>query len=440
MCRISLVTSIVVGLATAELPAQERKSRDQLVLEDLDNVRASDQWIYNDVEKGLAAATGSNRPLLVVFRCIPCEACAQLDASIVEGDARVQDLLKQYVCVRVVHANGLDLNLFQFDYDQSFAAFIMNGDKTVYGRFGTRSHRTRSEDDVSIEGFAEALEAGLKIHAAYPGNRAELVGKQPQTRPPYATPEQFPQLNKYASKLDYNGKVAASCIHCHQVGEAQWSVRRDKGEAISTQVLFPYPHPKILGLIMDPKECATLAEVAEDSPASRAGFAAGDKLEMIAGQSVLSMADMQWALQHSPDHGAVEVAVERKGQPLKLSLTLEPGWRSRGDISWRASSWGLRRMTTGGLLLEEAPPAMRKELELDDASMALRVKYMGPNTLAKRQGFQVDDVIVSVDGDSKRQREADLLVKLIQKPVGQRVNFKVIRGLQNIELSLVTQK
>ena len=38
-------------------------------------------------------------------------------------------------------AYGLDLSLFQFDYDQSFAAFLMNADKPIYGRFGTRSGR-----------------------------------------------------------------------------------------------------------------------------------------------------------------------------------------------------------------------------------------------------------------------------------------------------------
>ena len=50
----------------------------------------------------------------------------------------------------------------------------MNSDKTIYARFGTRSHQTRSEEDVSLEGFAQALESGLRIHANYPANRAEF--------------------------------------------------------------------------------------------------------------------------------------------------------------------------------------------------------------------------------------------------------------------------
>ena len=169
---------------------------------------------------------------------------AQLDQSIVERDRRVQALLDQYVCVRVVQANGMDLRLFQFDYDQSFAAFMMNGDKTIYGRFGTRSHQTRSEEDVSLEGFAEALEAGLLIHSAYPSNKAELAGKQPQSQPSFETPEQFPSLMKYASKLNYEGNVAASCIHCHQVGESITRRVSRRRKTDSCGIAVPLPTPK----------------------------------------------------------------------------------------------------------------------------------------------------------------------------------------------------
>ena len=74
----------------AESSAQETKTRDQLVREDLSNFGSLDSWIYNDVERGFETAHKTGKPLLVVFRCIPCEACAQLDQDIVERDLRVQ--------------------------------------------------------------------------------------------------------------------------------------------------------------------------------------------------------------------------------------------------------------------------------------------------------------------------------------------------------------
>src|SRR5260221_9518817 len=120
--------------------------------------------------------------------------------------------MDQFVCVRLVQANAMDLTLFQFDYDLTFAVFFMNADKTVYGRFGSRSDATESARDISIEGFREALGAALELHKNYPANRAALAGKQ--SRPPrFATPEEYPSLRgKYQPKLDYEGKVVASCM------------------------------------------------------------------------------------------------------------------------------------------------------------------------------------------------------------------------------------
>ncbi len=102
--------------------------------------------------------------MLVIFRCIPCEACAQLDASVIEDNPTVRKLLSQFVPVRMVHTNGMDMHKFQFDYDQSWAAFVLAGDGTIIGRYGTRSHQTESDDDVSLEGFLKSLAVALQLH------------------------------------------------------------------------------------------------------------------------------------------------------------------------------------------------------------------------------------------------------------------------------------
>src|SRR5687767_10841194 len=133
------------------------QTRDEKVRGDRREIETEGHWIYNDLEAGFDQARNTGKPLLVVFRCVPCEACAQIDADVAERDPLVRPLLDEYVCVRVVYANAMDLSLFQFDYDQSWAAFMMNADKTIYGRYGTRSHQHESEDDVSLNGFAEAL-------------------------------------------------------------------------------------------------------------------------------------------------------------------------------------------------------------------------------------------------------------------------------------------
>lgn len=55
-------------LAAMPLLAQDRAKK---VLNDRERFAASEQWIYNDLEKGVALARKLDKPLLVVLRCIP---------------------------------------------------------------------------------------------------------------------------------------------------------------------------------------------------------------------------------------------------------------------------------------------------------------------------------------------------------------------------------
>ena len=73
----------------------------------------------------------------MVLRCVPCLACAGIDAQVLLQETELAPLLDQFVCVRVINANALDLSLFQFDYDLSFSTLFFNGDGTVYGRYGS---------------------------------------------------------------------------------------------------------------------------------------------------------------------------------------------------------------------------------------------------------------------------------------------------------------
>src|SRR2546423_10592501 len=109
--------------------------------------------------------------------------------------------MNRFVCVRLVQANALDLTLFQFDYDLTFAVFFMNADRTIYGRYGSRSDRKDATRDISIEGFRQALLAALEWHKRYPANKASLAGKQPGPAR-FKTPDQFPSLHgQYQARL-----------------------------------------------------------------------------------------------------------------------------------------------------------------------------------------------------------------------------------------------
>jgi S1-C subfamily serine protease len=102
---------------------------------------------------------------------------------------------------------------------------------------------------------------------------------------------------------------------------------------------------------------------------------------------------------------------------VDLTLDLPEGWR-RGEISWRTTTWDLRRMGLGGLKLVELDAEGRDRAKLPRESMALRVEHAGEygeHAVAKRAGFQKGDILVSFDGQTGRMSETDLLAYALQK-------------------------
>ena len=274
-------------------------------------------------------------------------------------------------------------------------------------------------------------------------SRRQLAAKRGPP-PPIAVPEQFPSLKgRYGARLDYEGNVVGSCIHCHQVGEALRLVYRNRPEPIPDRILFPYPLPSVLGLTMDPKQRATVLEVAAGSSAEKDGLRAGDQIISLERQPLLSIADLQWVLHNAPNQGRLQAEVIRDGETLQLPLTLDAGWRRRGDISWRTTSWDLRRMTTGGLRLDELTADERRQANIAPDALALRIRHVGQygaHAAAKQAGFQKGDVLVSLDGDEQRLTESELMTRLInaQRP-GDHVPVVVLRDGKRVSLELPMQ-
>ena len=58
-------------LLLAAIAANAADDRREKVLKDRTEVQLIPQWIYNDLPKGVAEATRSGKPMLIVLRCIP---------------------------------------------------------------------------------------------------------------------------------------------------------------------------------------------------------------------------------------------------------------------------------------------------------------------------------------------------------------------------------
>ena len=343
--------------------------------------------------------------------------------------------------MRLVQANNLDLTRFQFDYDLTFAAFMLNADGTIYGRYGTRT-KHEAADDVSLAGFRESLTAALALHARYPQNKASLAGKQ--ARPTNKKrPEEYAQLAEFKPKLDYEGQVVKSCMHCHQIRDAERHEFRTARKPIPDEVLFPYPMPETIGFSLDPQQRATVRSVEPKSLAVAAGLKTGDELLTLAGQPILSIADVQWVLQNTADAAELPATVRRGDRELKMTLKLSAGWRRTSDIAWRTTTWDLRRMGFGGLWLVEPTAVERQAAGVAEDALALRVKHVGQygnHAVAKNAGVRESDIVVEFDGLAARRTESELLAHAMQKKQpGDKVEVVVQRGAEKVRLSFSLQ-
>lgn len=61
---------IIVALFTAT-SVLAKPTRNEQVHADKKALGEDEVWIYNDLERGRAEARAQNKPLLVVYRCIP---------------------------------------------------------------------------------------------------------------------------------------------------------------------------------------------------------------------------------------------------------------------------------------------------------------------------------------------------------------------------------
>jgi len=337
--------------------------------------------------------------------------------------------MEKFVCVRVVLIEDIDVSPFQFDYDQSFAVFFMNGDGAVYGRYGTRS--TWEARDNTLEGLKEAMRGALEVHAGYPGNRESLKGKA-GTAPGLGITRKIPQLKAYTH-----------CIQCHNIHEAEVRQLRVAKEPVPDRLLWSYSMPDRLGLTLDPDRRAQVSSVAAGSPAAKAGLKPGDGILTLEGQPMLSVADVQWVLQWAKEGGALKAEVKRGGEMVKATLETPAGWRRSGGFAWRKTFVEYLQATLLGIRgLEELAAGDRKTLGLSNADMALRItkparEQMPYRNLEGLQKLQPGDVIVDVGGLKSLKTESDFLAYLTQKKKsGDTVALGVVRGGKRLKLEL----
>src|SRR6266545_3184129 len=92
---------------------------------------------------------------------------------------------------------GVDLDVFDFDYDATWMALFLNAEGKVLGRYGGR-HPDAAGAYLSPAGLRHALSAALAAHREQPP-----AGKAPPARAS-RTAEQYPAARRVAPR---------ACIH-----------------------------------------------------------------------------------------------------------------------------------------------------------------------------------------------------------------------------------
>lgn len=411
---------IVIGTLTTLGANAEEGLRERL-----GDVDLAEHWIYDDFARAKAEATRSGKPLLVLFRCVPCQCAEVLDEEVTSEGSELAELERRFVCVRLVQMKGVNLHYFPFDRDLSFCVLFMHSDGTIYGRYGTRATISRTEmTHISLPSFRKSLERALLLHEKHPADKEALAAKRVALST-HRYAEEMPHLENIQGPTS-----AQNCIHCHMAGEGEVKQKWREGK-LSERDIWVYPLPENIGLTLDVNDGLLVKRVHDGSPAERAGIKAGDELIAMNRQPLLSQSDIQWALHHLPEGAPCDVRFRRGNEELVCSLSLSGDWR-RTEISWRDSLTGIRP----GIHVRQISTGERKEKNIPPEGAALGVRYV-QGTHARTAGIRQGDVILAVDGEKKLKDEGDFLKLLrIENADADSVRLFINRKGQTLELSL----
>ncbi len=324
---------------------------------------------------------------------------------------------------------GVDLATFQFDPLLAWSVFFMNGDKTIYGRFGTSSPQAKrdrldSNRNHTVAGLKAAMRQALAVHKSYADDpatwRPRLAGKT-GAKPLWRFAEKTPAARKYGRLKRVKGQHVESCLHCHEVQRTAIDSYFMTNKPLPDRMLWMYPHPAVVGVTLSKLHSSRVTRVAPDSAASVAGLRVDDDIVSFRGQPLLSVADFQWVLHNAPDDGGtIPLQVKRGEEMVSLTLKLAPLWRRAGDFGWRYRVAGYAAWLWGGVTLVDAPGGVR---------VAGRSPhwFKRPNRSARR-ALQRGDLIVAVDGKSDWTRSTYLAYLMREKKLGSTVKVVVMRN------------
>jgi hypothetical protein len=329
--------------------------------------------------------------------------------------------LRNYVCVRIIRMDNVDIALFDYDRNNTLYFFLMNADEEIYMRYGGRDSRS-PDSYLNLDSLALAAEKGLALHKRY---QAGQWVKKARLKP--ASPRDYPLLVERTYKSN-------ACVECHLIGDFQ-NIHRERDGTLDKLVhLFRSPDIRTIGIELDvPKG---LAVKAVSGPAEAAGMRAGDRIAKWEGEVVYTFGDLQWKYDHVQRTAkSVSVTVERDGGTKDLTVALPVRWWWT-DTRYRQSSVEPRSYFEDRALTAEE----KAKLGLPAEGFASAVKYV--SSMAYSVGahdLKVGDIIVGVDGkDRDGISDTASLYIVLHKTPGDTGTLEVLREGKKISMPLKT--
>lgn len=293
--------------------------------------------------------------------------------------------------------DAVDINLFQFDWDLTWAAFFMNAHGHIYARYGIRKAGP-SDALMTSAGLKDALRRVLEAH------------KTEKDRKPA---EWTPQLAKDLPSLRNDKKAPKNCIHCHHVGTYRRKDEIAAGRWKKQDDVWVYPLPENVGLELD-LDRNTVVKGATGA-AAKAGIKTGDQILSLNGRSVITPADISWVL-HNFTSESLKVDLDRGGKKQSVALNLQGrDWR-KTDISWRESMWSIAPQS--GFWGPDLKDDEKKSLGLAPNAVAIRINFLLSGECMATAGAKQGDVIISIDGKTEGMtaRQVQTYIRLEHNP------------------------
>lgn len=325
--------------------------------------------------------------------------------------------------------NNVNIGLFDFDYDTTWAAFFLDADLNIYSRYGGRDAEA-SDSRLTKNSLLQTMHEVLDVHEDR--KAAGFPADDSQTHPrlqPDRKPEEMPLL-----KNNHSG-----CLHCHQIQEFGYLQKFHDGKFTSDD-LFGFPLPENLGIQFDRQHGHRIEKIVADTPAD-GKLQPGDLITRINRVPVHSEQDVRWALHHTSAAEAVEVTLQRpaKRQPnaekdaadsptVTQKVTLKPvrkNWKHT-ELGWRKS---LRSVPLPLGFLGYA--LGREELKrgaLPADRLAIRITSIRGQGLSTAVGLHKGDVIIAVGDRTKAGSFEEFLSELLHRyQPGAEVRLRVLR-------------